>query len=315
MKILITGAAGFVGRHLIDALKCFKENEIYAFVLNKNEFQNVELPAERIFQVDITNIKNVYEKIEIIRPDIVYHLAAQSSVGLSWKNPALTYNVNITGTVNLLEALSVYCNDARVLLIGSAEQYDVKYDTEQPIAESHKLVGNNHYSVSKLAQEAAAGLFIKNTDLQIIRVRAFNHIGAGQETKFVIPDWCSQVISMEKNLHKEACLAVGNVKVRRDFTDVRDIVNCYILLAQNGVSGEIYNVGSGVSRSLEDVLEIIKKNSTRNDINWKVDENKLRPTDIMELRADVRKLKSVTGWSPKYSLDDSIQWIMEEMRK
>lgn len=315
MKTLITGAAGFVGQHLIEALKCCKDNEIYAFVLNKDEFQRVELPAERVFQVDITNIKAVYENIEKIKPEIVYHLAAQSSVGLSWKKPALTYNVNISGAVNLLEALSVYRSDARVLLIGSAEQYDVTNDTCQPISESHKLVGNNPYSVSKMAQEEAAGLFMKSTNLQVIRVRAFNHIGAGQETKFVIPDWCSQVISMERELQKEAYLLVGNIKVKRDFTDVRDIVNCYILLAQKGIAGEIYNVGSGVSRSLEEVLEIIKKYSTRNDIKWIVDENKLRPTDIMELRADVRKLKSVTGWVPKYSLDDSIQWIMEEMRK
>lgn len=315
MKILITGAAGFVGRHLTEALKRQPENKLYAFVLKETDRDKIDLPRENVFKVDITNHGEVDLYIERIKPDIVYHLAAQSSVALSWKHPALTYSVNITGTANLLEALSVYSQRARVILIGSSEQYGTTTEDEQPVRENHSLTGGNPYSVSKMAQEAAAELFLKNSDLQIIRVRAFNHIGAGQETTFVIPDWCSQVISMEKNLEEKACLKVGNVKVKRDFTDVRDIVRAYILLGSKGVSGEIYNVGSGVSHSLEEVLAIIKKLSSRDDITWTVDKNRLRPTDIMELRADISKLKSATGWSPEYSLEDSVGWIMEEMRK
>lgn len=314
MKILVTGAAGFVGHHLIAALKTYADKEIYAFVLNEKEKDNVDLPPENIYQVDITNSTAVYENIEKIKPDVVYHLAAQSSVGLSWKYPALTYNVNITGTANILEALSVHSSKARTILIGSAEEYNVTASDCQPISETHSLAGNNPYSVSKMAQEAAAELFLKNTDLQIIRVRAFNHIGAGQETKFVIPDWCSQVIALEHDLDRTACLRVGNISVKRDFTDVRDIVRAYILIAEKGISGEIYNVGSGESRRLEEILNIIKKYSLRDDITWETDESKIRPSEIPELRADVSKLKAAVGWDKTYSLEESIKWIMEEMR-
>lgn len=315
MKILITGAAGFVGGHLIEALKDNCKNEISAFVLNEKEAGRVNLPKENIYLVDITNASKVKDTVKEVRPDMVFHLAAQSSVGLSWKHPALTYSVNITGTVNILEALKEFSPNARILLVGSAEQYGSVAIDEQPIKETQYLVGNNPYSVSKMAQEAAARLFLKDSNLQIIRVRAFNHIGAGQETKFVIPNWCSQVISMEKDLKKEPCLFVGNINVKRDFTDVRDIVRAYILLAENGKSGEIYNVGSGISHSLEDVLKLIKENSFRKDITWKVDESRLRPSDIEELCADVTKLKSTVDWEPVYTLEQSVKWIMEEMRK
>lgn len=315
MKILITGAAGFVGGHLIEALKDNCKNEISAFVLNEKEAGRVNLPKENIYLVDITNASKVKDTVKEIRPDMVFHLAAQSSVGLSWKHPALTYSVNITGTVNILEALKEFSPNARILLVGSAEQYGSVAIDEQPIKETQHLVGNNPYSVSKMAQEAAARLFLKDSNLQIIRVRAFNHIGAGQETKFVIPNWCSQAISMEKDLKKDSCLFVGNINVKRDFTDVRDIVRAYILLAENGKSGEIYNVGSGISHSLEDVLKLIKENSFRKDITWKVDESRLRPSDIEELCADVTKLKSTVDWEPVYTLEQSVKWIMEEMRK
>lgn len=315
MKILITGAAGFVGGHLIEVLKDNCKNEISAFVLNEKEAGRVNLPKENIYPVDITNASKVKDTVKAVRPDMVFHLAAQSSVGLSWKHPALTYSVNITGTVNILEALKEFSPNARILLVGSAEQYGSVAIDEQPIKETQHLVGNNPYSVSKMAQEAAARLFLKDSNLQIIRVRAFNHIGAGQETKFVIPNWCSQAISMEKDLKKDPCLFVGNINVKRDFTDVRDIVRAYILLAENGKSGEIYNVGSGISHSLEDVLKLIKENSFRKDITWKVDESRLRPSDIEELCADVTKLKSTVDWEPVYTLEQSVKWIMEEMRK
>lgn len=320
MKILITGAAGFVGCHLISQLKKINENsiennEIFAFVLNENEFKKIQLPKENIYQVDITDENGVVSAIREIRPDIVYHLAAQSSVGLSWKQQVLTYQVNIIGTAILLEALCEYSPKASIMLIGSAEQYLVTNNDIQPIDESHALQGNNPYSVSKMTQEMLAELYLKKSDLRIIRVRAFNHIGAGQEIKFVIPDWCSQVVEMERNPDKQPVLKVGNIKLERDFTDVRDIVNAYILLSQKGTNGEIYNVGSGCSYSLEDVLNIIISHAKRSGISWEIDEDKLRPADIIELRADNTRLKQATGWEQKYSLEDSIIWIMEEMRK
>jgi len=317
MRILVTGAAGFVGQHLINELKKVngQDSEIYAFVLNEQEKLHVELPQDRVIQVDITNEKLVMDAVSAVEPDVVYHLAAQSSVGLSWKRPSLTYQVNLVGTTFLLESLMKFSPNATVLLIGSAEQYKITNEDEMPISEEHKVHGGNPYAVSKMAQESAAELFLSTSGLKIIRVRAFNHIGAGQESKFVIPDWCSQVIEMENNLDIEPVLMVGNIKVKRDFTDVRDIVRAYIMLAEFGKSGEIYNVGSGVSHSLEEVLSLIIANSKREGISWQVDSNKLRPTDIMELRADITKLKNETGWEPQIGIEQSVYWIMEEMRR
>lgn len=317
MRILVTGAAGFVGCHLINALQenGNTDEEIYAFVLNESEKQRVNLQEENVFVVDITHKESVDDKISMIKPDVVYHLAAQSSVGLSWKIPSVTYNVNLVGTTNLLESLDKFTPKATVLLVGSAEQYNVTNESKMPILEEHALHGDNPYAVSKMAQEAAAELFIKTTGLSIIRVRAFNHIGVGQETKFVIPDWCSQVIQMEMNLDTEPVLKVGNIKVKRDFTDVCDIVKAYIMLVKYGKSGEIYNVGSGICYSLEEILSFIINNSKRKGISWKVDEDKLRPADIMELRADITKLQQRTGWKPEIAIEQSVCHIMEEMRK
>lgn len=317
MRILVTGAAGFVGHYLINELK--KDNsqdlEIYAFVLNSQEKMRVDLPEDRIMMVDITNENIVMSAICMVKPDVVYHLAAQSSVGLSWRFPSLTYQVNIIGTTFLLESLMQFSPKATVLLVGSAEQYNITSDDKMPILEGHEVHGANPYAVSKMAQEAAAELFLRTSELKIIRVRAFNHIGAGQETKFVIPDWCSQVIEMENDLEKETVLKVGNVKVKRDFTDVRDIVRAYVLLAKSGKSGEIYNVGSGRSYSLEEILSFIIGNSKREGISWEVDSAKLRPADIMELRADITKLRDATGWEPQIEIEQSVCCIMEEMRK
>lgn len=316
MKILVTGAAGFVGHHLINELKKDSENnsEIYAFVLNDQEKGRVDLPEDKIKMVDITKKNEIKEAIKLIEPDVVYHLAAQSSVGLSWKLQSLTYSVNIVGTTFLLESLAEFSPKATVVLIGSAEQYKVTNEDSMPISETHNVHGANPYAVSKMAQEAAAELFCKTSELRIIRVRAFNHIGAGQETKFVVPDWCSQVVQMERDLSKNPILMVGNVKVKRDFTDVCDIVRAYIMLAKSGKSGEIYNVGSGAAYSLEEILSLIISNSKREGITWQIDENKLRPTDIMELRADITKLENETGWKPQIAIEQSICRIMEEMR-
>lgn len=317
MKILVTGAAGFVGCHLIKALQeeGNADDEIYAFVLNEAEKQRVNLQKEKVYVVDITNKESVNDNISMIKPDVVYHLAAQSSVGLSWKIPSVTYNVNLVGTTNLLESLDEFSSKATVLLVGSAEQYDVKKESKMPVLEEHPLNGNNPYAVSKMAQEASAELFIETTGLSIIRVRAFNHIGVGQETKFVIPDWCSQVVQMEMNLDAEPVLKVGNIKVKRDFTDVCDIVKAYIMLVKYGKSGEIYNVGSGSCYSLEEILSFIINNSKRKGISWQIDEDKLRPADIMELRADITKLQKQTGWKPEIDIEQSVCRIMEEMRR
>lgn len=316
-RVLVTGAAGFVGGHLIRRLKRQEADvNITAWVMNEAEAEMLKAAikeADGIEIVDITDESRVRRLIADNSPDVVYHLAAQSSVGLSWKMPALTYEVNLIGTTHLLEALKESAPKALVMLIGSAEQYGAIAKEELPVSETHALMGKNPYSISKMAQEAAAELYLKNTELSIIRVRAFNHIGPGQDTKFVIPDWCSQVIRMERG-QLAPVLKVGDISVKRDFTDVRDIVNAYVLLSEHGQSGEIYNVGRGESRSLEEVLRIIISCSQIKNITWETDQNRLRPTETPELCADIDKLRQTIEWSPQITLRRSIEDILASLR-
>lgn len=313
MRVLITGAAGFVGTHMIQALKNEPGNHIFAWAKDRIEAEKIALSPGAIEVIDITKESSVRESIKKIRPDVIYHLAAQSSVGLSWKIPALTYEVNIIGTVHILEAVLASVPKAAVLLVGSAEQYGKVGRDEMPIKESRVLEGTNPYSVSKMTQEAIARLYVEHKKLNIIMVRAFNHIGPGQSTKFVIPDWCNQIAAIEHN-EQEPVLYVGNIQVRRDFTDVRDIVKAYIALAEKGKAGEVYNVGSGKSYSLQQVLDIILECSLRNDIIYEVDQTKIRPADLEELVADVSKLKDTVQWEPKIDVQQSIKDILVSIR-
>ena len=314
MTILITGAAGFVGSHLIDFLQSNTGDIIYSSVLNEQEASTVRLEKDKIKIADITNAKQVDALIEEVRPNVVYHLAAQSSVGNSWKIPALTYSINIVGTTNLLESLKKYeLQSTKVLLIGSAEQYGTIKPEELPVTEEHALTAANPYSISKVTQEMLAKMYVKSCGMDITMVRAFNHIGPGQNTNFVIPDWCSQIVKIEKG-EQEPILKVGNISVKRDFTDVRDIVRAYYLLSQKGKAGEVYNVGTGKSLSLEDILNVMKELSVHDSVSVEIDPDKLRPADIPELIADVSKLKEATGWEPQFHVKDTIGDILNSMR-
>lgn len=314
MRVIITGAAGFAAAHLIRAIEKNGRDEIFAWVKNQEEAARVHLDQEHIFVTDITDEQLVQQRIEQIRPDRVYHLAAQASVGLSWDMPALTMSVNTIGTIYLMEALRKYAPEARLLLIGSAEQYGKVTPEELPIKETRQSEGVNPYSVSKMTQELMAQMYASRYGMHIVMVRAFNHIGPGQATNFVIPDWCSQVAAIEKG-DREPVIRVGNIRVKRDFTDVRDIVNAYIKLMEHGQSGQIYNVGSGVSYSLEEILQKIIQAGTMDHVRYEVDATKLRPADIEELRADITKLQQTIDWKPEYSLEQSIDDILNEMRE
>lgn len=314
MRVIITGAAGFAAAHLIRAIEKNGRDEIFAWVKDQEEAARVHLDQEHIFVTDITDEQLVQQRIEQIRPDRVYHLAAQASVGLSWNMPALTMSVNTIGTIYLMEALRKYAPEARLLLIGSAEQYGKVTPEELPIKETRQSEGVNPYSVSKMTQELMAQMYASRYGMHIVMVRAFNHIGPGQATNFVIPDWCSQVAAIEKG-DREPVIRVGNIRVKRDFTDVRDIVNAYIKLMEHGQSGQIYNVGSGVSYSLEEILQKIIQAGTMDHVRYEVDATKLRPADIEELRADITKLQQTIDWKPEYSLEQSIDDILNEMRE
>ena len=314
MRVLITGAGGFVGKHLIEAISAQTDHEIFATALDEKEASNIDLPEDRITLIDITDKNKVQALFEKVKPQQIYHLAAQSSVGLSWKIPGVTLRVNIEGTLNILEAMR--CQDLsgnKILLIGSAEQYGKVTAADLPIGEEQSVIAGNPYAISKIAQEQLAAIYKDAYGLNVCIVRAFNHIGTGQRPDFVISDWAHQIVEIERG-EKEPKLFVGNIKVRRDFTDVRDIVRAYMLIMEKGESGQIYNVGSGKSISLEELLSTMISLSKRQDIAVEVDPAKVRAADIEDLVSDNRKLIETTGWKKTIPLEQTLTDILDSLR-
>lgn len=301
MKALIIGGAGFVGNYLIDYL----QNSLkWSISLTKISSEELKLDNVDIFDLNILNRDDISILLKTIRPDFIFHLAAQSSVSLSWKNPALTIDVNIKGTVNLLDAVRDLDYKPRLLLVGSGEEYGHIQSGETPINENNALRPGNIYAATKVAQNLIGKIYSEAYDMDIIMVRAFNHIGPNQLPTFVVADFCKQVAEIENGL-REPIIKVGNLSAKRDFTDVRDVVRAYALLIQNGKSGETYNVGSGQAVFIEDILKIILS-MTEKEISIETDKNKLRPVDVPIIEADITKLVETTGWQKQIKLEETI---------
>ena len=309
MRALVIGAGGFAGHYLLEELTK-SSDEIYATKLPN---ETITGTTAKILDLDITNVEAVFSLFEEIRPDCVYHLAAQSSAALSWKKPQLTMNINVIGALNVLEAIRALNLKSRVLLIGSGEEYGNVLPAEIPIKESTMVRPANIYAVSKLTQNLLGGLYLKAYGMDIISVRAFNHIGPMQADIFVASDFCKQVAMIEKG-RKEPVISVGNLSAIRDFTDARDVVKAYTLLMSKGISGKTYNVGGGTVCKISELLDRILKLSSV-QIKVEIDQSRLRPIDTPEISADISELKKDTGWTPSKTLDETLLDTLEYWRK
>ncbi len=309
-KALIIGAGGFVGPYLAEHLSEEYGMQVYATELSRNGFKDIK--AE-VFHLDILNKEEIVDCLYKIRPDYIFHLAAQSSVALSWKNPGITIDVNIKGSVNVLDSVRELYYKPRVLLIGSGEEYGHIAPGETPIAEDNHLRPGNLYAATKVCQNMIGTIYATAYDMELIMVRAFNHIGPKQACIFVVSDFCRQVVEIEKGL-REPVMMVGNLKAMRDFTDVRDVVRAYALLAKHGRAGETYNVGSGHAVEIKAILDMIIAQSEV-EVEVKIDPNKIRPVDVPIIEADTKKLHEATGWEQKIPLEQTIYETMEYWRQ
>lgn len=310
MKALIVGAGGFVGGYLIGELfgrgwnicatKLPGEN-ITVWGNDSVSFDTVDL--------DILNEAAVSDLLRQCRPDYIFHLAAQSSVALSWEKPALTADVNIKGCIHLLEAVRSAEIKPRILFVGSGEEYGYAANRPEPTDESVVPDPSNIYAISKLTQNMIGNLYCKAYGMDIISVRAFNHIGPGQSPRFAVADFCRQAAEIILG-KREPVIRVGNLSAKRDFTDVRDIVRAYAELALKGKSGETYNVGSGNAVSVQSVLDKIIELSVT-DIRIEIDRDRFRPVDAPFIEADVTKLKRDTGWERRIPLEESLRNILD----
>lgn len=310
MKSLIIGGAGFVGAYLIRHLKEDLGQEV---AVTKMPQEQIDEKGVEIFDLNILEKDSIVDLLRKVEPDYVFHLAAQSSVSVSWKNPQLTIDVNVKGSVNLLEALRELEKQPYVLLIGSGEEYGHILPDETPIQEENLLRPGNIYAATKACQNMLGAIYARAYDLQVMMVRAFNHIGPNQAPLFVVADFCKQVAEIEAG-KREPVMKVGNLSAKRDFTDVRDVVRAYAMLIEKGKAGETYNIGSGHAIAIEEILQMILKNSDV-DIRVEVDPEKLRPVDVPIIEADTDKVREATGWKPQIALEQTIQETLEYWRK
>lgn len=309
MKALVIGGGGFVGPYLVRHLT---DDCGYEVTVTKTEKEQLVMDNAVVKNLDILDIGQIVGLLKAEQPDYIFHLAAQSSVAYSWKNPTLTIDVNIKGCVNLLDAVRQLDKKPRVLLIGSGEEYGHIKEGECPIVEDNTVRPGNIYAATKACQNMLGKIYSDAYGLDIMMVRAFNHIGPNQTPMFVVADFCKQVADIEKGRQKPV-IYVGNLSAKRDFTDVRDVVKAYALLVEHGRRGETYNVGTGHAIAISQILdEIVAMSDTA--IEVKVDENKLRPVDVPIIEPDIDKIKSEVGWQPVISLEQTLKETLEHWR-
>lgn len=309
-KALIIGAAGFVGNYLIDHIQ---KNCIWSITVTKMKHESISRTGVDIRDLDILDYDQVRVLLKDLRPDYIFHLAAQSSVALSWENPGLTVDVNIKGSLNVLNSIRELDYKPRILLIGSGEEYGRVRECEIPVIEDNVLRPGNLYAVTKACQNMIGNIYAQAYGMHVMMVRAFNHIGPNQTPQFVVSDFCKQIAELEKGIRKNA-IRVGNLAARRDFTDVRDVVKAYVLLIENGMPGEVYNVGSGQAISIQEILDKIIQFSNVS-VLVEVDPAKMRPVDVPVIEANITKLKECTGWTPEISLETTLKETLDYWRE
>lgn len=301
MKALITGSQGFVGRYLRQELE-----------QNGYDVTGLDIQAgEKTVQADLLDAEQIKTVVARCEPDIVIHLAGQANVAQSWKIPQRTMEINLVGAINLMEAVRAYNPAVRMVLVGSSDQYGNLGEMGKLASESLVMKPQTPYAVSKLAQEEMAGIYVRAYGMNICMTRSFNHGGAGQREGFLIPDFAAGIARVEKGLTDK--LMVGDLSAKRDFTHVRDVVRAYRLIAEKGHPGEVYNVGSGIAHSVQEILDGICAMANC-EIPVEQDPSKMRPSDIPVICCDHKKLTEHTGWEPLYNLDKILQETLEEWR-
>jgi GDP-4-dehydro-6-deoxy-D-mannose reductase len=295
MRALLTGASGFVGGYLARHLdQCGDE------VVALADSVDLGYPEGALAFA---------EQLKATEPDVIYHLAALTHVGRSWEDPASTMRVNAMGTLSVLEAARAQSHPPRVMLISSSEVYGA--GEGRPIHEDDPLRPVTPYAASKVAAEYLGLQAFLGRGLDVVRARPFNHIGPGQADIFVVSALARRIVEAERA--GGGPIAVGNLAAARDFTDVRDVVRAYRLLATNGAAGEVYNVCSGVARQVEELFKVLIAHS-RVPVEPREDPELFRPVDVPMLVGDNSRLIELTGWHPEIDLSQTLVAVLEYWR-
>jgi len=313
-KSLITGITGFAGSHLAELL--LKNNhEVYGTVRWRSKTENIEHIKKqlKLIEADLLDAHSMQNLIRKTKPDYIFHLAAQSFVLSSWNAPAHTLNLNIIGQVNLFEAIREVGVNPVVQIACSSEEYGLVYPNEVPIKETNPLRPLSPYGVSKVAQDMLGWQCFKSHGIKVIRTRAFNHTGPRRGEVFAESTFAKQIAEIEKG-KKEPIIEVGNLKAKRDYTDVRDMVRAYLLSVEKGKPGEVYNICSGKAYPIKDILNLLLSMSKKK-IKIKIDPQRLRPSDVEILLGDCSKFKRETGWKPKITFEKTLRDLLDYWRE
>jgi GDP-4-dehydro-6-deoxy-D-mannose reductase len=313
-RILITGASGFVGRHLVERLRAkYPSAAIFGFSHVAHPVDNTFIhPQLTMLTGDIRSFVDVRAAITRAHPDWIFHLAGQASVAASWNDPATTLAINAGGAINLLEAARLEGRSPLIILVGSGEQYGIVPEQDNPIKETYPPAPVNPYAVAKQTQDLFGYQYWVSYQMPIIRTRAFNHFGPFQDDAFVVASLARQIAEIEAEL-RPPTLYVGNLAARRDFLPVGDVVGAYLALAECGTPGGVYNVGSGFARPISELLEILLSFATHR-IEVQRDPTRFRPADIPLIEADTTRIRAETGWEPYIPLDGALHETLDYWR-
>lgn len=319
MRVLITGITGFAGSHLADYILARVPG---AEVHGTRRWRSKEDAADHLVgrvvfhECDVTDAHNVYQVVEKVKPDRIFHLAAQSYIPASWDSPAETLHTNVVGQCNLMEAIkrlrpSGY--DPVVQIAGSSEEYGKVTESDLPIRETTPLSPLSPYAVSKVAQDYMGYQYWQSYRIRVIRTRAFNHEGPRRGEVFVISNFCKQIAEIEREFRRPV-IYVGNLEAIRDFTDVRDVSRAYWLATESCEPGDVYNISSGVGHKIKDVLALLLRLSGHGGIKVETDSQRLRPSDVPMLVGDSSKFRRATGWEPTITFEQTLNDCLEYWR-
>ncbi len=308
MRILITGTSGFVGRHLVGL---GSRSGATMLGLGRTPIDDaLREQLDEFVQVDLLDAVATAAAVRSARPERVFHLAGQASVAAAWSDPRATIAGNLTTTLNLLEAVRLQAPDAGVLVSCSGEAYGPVPDERLPVTELEPLRPQNPYAVSKAAVDLLSGFYADAHGLEIVRARAFNHCGPGQTDAYVVAALASQIAAAEAAGQAAVTIATGDLRPRRDFTDVRDVVAAYWLAAAAAAPGA-YNVCRGRSTPIADILAMLAAHTTL-EIRQQTDPQRERRHEVMDVRGSNDKLVAATGWQPEIPLEqtmsDTLDW-------
>jgi len=312
VRVLITGVGGFVGGHLLRQLQQSNPAvEIHGTSLIG--LPPPSLPMLMNHEIDLQDEAAVGALIETIRPDHIYHLAAQASPRASFNNPWNTLENNIRSQLNLIQACIKSSLAPRMLIISSAEIYGPVQPDQLPVREDAPLRPTSPYGVSKIGQDMLGLQYFLSHHLPILRVRPFNHIGPGQSEGFVATDFAIQIARIEAG-QQTPIMEVGNLSAQRDFTDVRDVVRAYQLIMERGTPGDVFNVASGQAHSIERLLAILLSYS-QVPIETRTDPKRMLPVDVPIVQGNASRLREATGWKPTIPFKQTLLDVLNDCRQ